>query len=46
MADVDTHKLLDGNIRTVEELFSKRYGLDYYQREYLPRQNSVGNLGF
>ena len=34
MADVGTQKLLEGTIRTVEELFSKQYGLDCYQREY------------
>lgn len=44
MADVDTHKLIEGTIRTVEELFSKKYGLDYYQREYNWTETNISEL--
>ncbi len=44
MPDIDTHKLIDGTIRTVEELFGKKYGLDYYQREYNWTESNISEL--
>ena len=42
MADV---KLIDGTARTVRELFTgRKYGLDYYQREYTWSEANVTEL--
>ena len=42
MADLTDVKLIDGTARTVRELFTgRKYGLDYYQREYTWKESNV-----
>ncbi len=45
MADLVDVKLIDGTARTVRELFTgRKYGLDYYQREYTWTESNVAEL--
>lgn len=45
MPDLVNLKLIDGTARTVRELFTgRKYGLDYYQREYTWNQANVAEL--
>ncbi|MGH8923850.1 MAG: GmrSD restriction endonuclease domain-containing protein [Acidimicrobiia bacterium] len=45
MADLVDVKLIDGTARTVRELFTgRKYGLDYYQREYTWTESNVTEL--
>ena len=45
MADLVDAKLINGTARTVRELFTARkYGLDYYQREYTWSKSNVTEL--
>ena len=45
MADAISVKLIDGTARTVRQLFTgRKYGLDYYQREYTWAQSNVTEL--
>lgn len=45
MADLIDVKLIDGTARTVRELFTgRKYGLDYYQREYTWTESNVTEM--
>lgn len=45
MADLIDVKLIDGTARTVRELFTgRKYGLDYYQREYTWAESNVTEM--
>jgi uncharacterized protein with ParB-like and HNH nuclease domain len=45
VADLVDVKLIDGTARTVRELFTgRKYGLDYYQREYTWTESNVTEL--
>jgi uncharacterized protein with ParB-like and HNH nuclease domain len=45
MADLVDVRLIDGAARTVRELFTgRKYGLDYYQREYTWTESAVTEL--
>jgi uncharacterized protein with ParB-like and HNH nuclease domain len=45
MADLIDAKLIDGTARTVREMFTgRKYGLDFYQREYTWTETNVGEL--
>ena len=45
MAELIDVKLIDGTPRTVRELFTgRKYGLDYYQREYTWTEGNVAEL--
>lgn len=45
MADLIDAKLIDGTARTVREMFTgRKYGLDFYQREYTWTETNVAEL--